>query len=221
MSTPIYAESTGNFVEREAVPQGMHIARCYSMVDLGTQESTWEGQTKHQRKVRLTFELPTELRTFNEEKGEMPMVISREFVLSMHEKASFRIFLENWRGKKFTEEEAKRFDVTALLGKECLLNVTHTDKQGKVYANVASANPMTKGMVAPAQINATTVLSFEDFDFSIFNELPKFIQDKIALSPEYGKIQTELAAKSRQVQPIKPQEEPRPNDVEDYSNLPF
>jgi hypothetical protein len=41
------------------------------------------------------------------------------------------------------------------------------------------------------------------------------------LSPEYGKIQTELAAKSRQVQPIKPQEEPRPNDVEDYSDLPF
>ncbi len=126
------------------------------------------------------------------------MVISREFVLSMHEKASLRIFLENWRGKKFTEEEAKRFDVTALLGKECLLNVTHTDKQGKVYANVASANPMTKGMTAPAQINATTVLSFEDFDFSIFNELPKFIQDKVAASPEYGKIQTELAAKSRQ-----------------------
>jgi len=80
---------------------------------------------------------------------------------------------------------------------------------------------MTKGMTAPAQINATTVLSFEDFDFSIFNELPKFIQDKVAASPEYGKIQTELAAKSRQVQPIKPQEEPRPNDVEDYETLPF
>lgn len=224
MNTPIYAESTGNYVEREAVPSGMHVARCYSMIDIGTQETQWEGQTKKQRKVRLTFELPVELRVFNEEKGQQPMVISREFVLSMHEKASLRQFLENWRGKKFTEDEAKRFDVTALLGKECLLNVTHTDKNGKTYANIASANPLTKGMVAPDQINETVVLSFHSFNFEVFNTLPKFLQDKIALSPEYGQLQSELAASARQrdvagIHGNQPQQPQQPQQAED--DLPF
>ena len=216
MSTPIYAQSAGS-TPRELVPVGMHIARCYSMITLGTQETSFGPKPK----VRLTFELPTELRVFSQEKGEQPMVISANFTLSMHEKASLRIFLENWRSKKFTEEEAKRFDVTALLGKECLLNVAHTLKaDGRTINTISSANPLTKGMVAPEQINPTVVLSFEDFDFDVFNNLPKFLQDDIAASPEYGAIQTKLAAASR-VHPIKPQEEPRPNDVEDYSDLPF
>jgi hypothetical protein len=215
MSTPIYAESSGS-KPRELVPAGMHIARCYSMIDMGTQETNYGKK----RQIRLIFELPTELRTYNEQKGMQPMVISSMFTLSMHEKASLRIFLENWRGKTFTDDEAKRFDVTALLGKECLLNVKHEVKtDGKIKDEISSANPLTKGMTAPLQINPMTVLSFEDFDFDVYNELPKFIQDKIAASPEYGKIQAELAAKSRTVQPIKPQEDPRPNDIED--DLPF
>jgi hypothetical protein len=219
MNTPIYAESTGNFEPREQVPAGMHVARCYSMIDLGTQESQWEGQTKQQRKVRLTFELPLELRTFNEEKGEQPMVISREFGLSMHEKASLRQFLENWRGKKFTEDEAKRFDVTALIGKECLLNVTHSEKNGKTYANIATANPMTKGMVCPPQINDTVVLSFEGFSFDVYNNLPKFLQDKVAASPEYGKLQSELAAKARANNVAGNQPQQQQEQIED--DLPF
>ena len=43
---------------REKVPAGTHIARCYSMIHIGT--TTWEylGETKETDKVRISFEIP-------------------------------------------------------------------------------------------------------------------------------------------------------------------
>ena len=42
---------------REKVPSGTHIARCYSMVHIGT--VTWEylGEVKETDKVRISFEI--------------------------------------------------------------------------------------------------------------------------------------------------------------------
>ena len=87
----ILAENNGggNF-ERELIPAGLQVARCYSMIEIGSVAETWEGQSKVSKKVRLTFELPNELRTFKPENGEQPMSISKTFTLSMHEKAGLR-----------------------------------------------------------------------------------------------------------------------------------
>lgn len=197
MNAPIYAESSSN-TPREQVPAALHLARCYEMIQIGTVTDTWEGQTKQLNKVRIGFELPEELRVFNEDKGEQPMVISREFTLSMHEKASLRLFLEGWRGKKFTEEEAKKFDITVLIGVPAMLNVTHTEKGDKVYANIASATPIHKSMVCPAPINPPRVLSFAAFDWDLYESLPKFLKEKIANTPEYGAVYTAKVAKERE-----------------------
>ena len=64
--------------KREKVPSGTHIARCYEMIHIGT--VTWEylGEVKETDKVRITFELPGEMRQFNEEQMQ-PMVISKEY----------------------------------------------------------------------------------------------------------------------------------------------
>ena len=93
--------------------------------------SNWDHQRRVSRfgkqvnKVRITWELPTELKVFNPDKGEQPQAISKEFTLSMHEKSSLRAFLTSWRGKGFTEDEAKAFDVTKLLGVPCMLSIVH------------------------------------------------------------------------------------------------
>ena len=39
------------------VPQGMHLARCYRVVDLGTQKSEYLGTIKFLPKVMLQFEV--------------------------------------------------------------------------------------------------------------------------------------------------------------------
>lgn len=51
-------------------PEGNHPARCLSLIDLGTQKSTFQGKEKALRKVLITFELPEETHVFKE--GEAP-----------------------------------------------------------------------------------------------------------------------------------------------------
>jgi hypothetical protein len=182
----IIAESTGGS-NYEPVEAGTYAARCYSMVYLGTLDEKFQGQEKTQKKVRLTFELPTELKVFKEEKGEQPCVLSKDFTLSMHEKSGLRKFLQNWRGKAFTEDEAKKFDITVLLGKPCMLSVIHKTSaaNGKTYAEIAGVSTLMKGMAIAEQINPTFEFSVLDWDTEKFEMLPQFLKDKVMKSHEY------------------------------------
>lgn len=177
--------------QRELIPAGTHLARCYQMIEIGTVKENILGQEKILTKVRIGWELPEERRIFSDEKGEQPFVISKEYTLSMNEKANLRKDLESWRGKGFSEDEAKGFDITKLLGVPCMLNIIHrTSKDGqKVYDNIAGIMPVPKSMKCPAQENKTFVLSYDAFDFNVFNSLPDFIKDKMKGSSEFAAIQ--------------------------------
>ena len=171
----------------EPIPSGSYAARCFSMVHMGTIEETILGTVKKLNKVRITWELPTELKVFKEENGEQPHVISKEFTLSLHEKATLRNFLKNWRGKDFTEEEAKSFDIEKLVGAPCMLNITHKQsKDGtKTYAEIGSVSTMPKGLICPPQINPSFVWTYDNFDVSKFGLLPDFLKNKMVNSEEY------------------------------------
>ncbi len=170
----------------EPIEAGSYPARCYSMIEMGTNQETYQGVDKMVNKVRITWELPTEMQIFKEERGPEPRVISKEFSLSMHEKANLRGFLESWRGKSFTDNEAKAFDVTNLLGVPCLLSITHkTAANGNTYANISSVSLLPKGMECPEMINERQELSFDNFKKELFESLPDFIKEKIQTSQEY------------------------------------
>ena len=179
--------ATDSGIKRELVPAGNYPARCYSMIHIGTVEENIMGESKQLNKVRITWELPTELRVFKEENGEQPMVISQEFTLSMNEKSNLRKFLESWRGKGFSEDEAKSFDITKLLGKACMLSVIHkTTAKGNTYANISGVAAMPKGMECAPQINPTFEFNFEEhFSNESLESFPDFIKDKIKSSEEY------------------------------------
>lgn len=181
----ITAKNNGN--NFELTPAGNHIARCYSMIEIGTVKEEFKGEVKNLHKVRVTWELPLEQRTFNPDKGEQPFSISKEYTLSMHEKAVLRKDLSSWRGKPFTEDEAKAFDVTKLLGIPCMLNVVHiiSSKSGNAYANVAAITPMPKGVSCPPQINDTFEFNYNDFEDTKFNGLPEYLRKKMEVTPEY------------------------------------
>lgn len=179
--------ATSDSKPRELVPAGNYLARCYSMVHIGTVSEMYMGKPKEQNKVSISWELPTEQRIFNTEKGEQPFSISREFTLSMYEKANLRKFLEGWRGKAFKEDEAKSFDITKLLGVACMLNVIHqvSKTSGKSYAMIASISTLPKGMACPAQINPSFEFSLEAYDADKFSTLPEWIKEKISKSKEF------------------------------------
>ena len=136
----VSAESSGTF---EMCPAGPVAARCNCLIDLGTQQSDYQGETKSQRKLLISWEL-AETRTDGD-----PFTISRRFGLSLHEKSALRGFLQAWRGRPFTDEELAGFDLRRLLNAPCLLNIVHTERNGKSYANIQSVTPLPKGMSAP------------------------------------------------------------------------
>lgn len=183
---PIIA--TTNQTQRELVPVGNHLAICYQMIEIGTVEEIVMNEKKILKKVRIGWELPNETKVFNEEKGEQPFVMSKEYTLSMHEKSTLRADLKSWRGKDFSEEEAKAFDITKLLGKPCMINVIHKpSKDGlKTYSQISAITGVPKGMTVPPQSNRTICLSYDNFDENEFNALPDFIKDKMKNSIEYA-----------------------------------
>lgn len=174
---------------RELIPAGNYIARCYQMIEIGTVTEFVMGKQSILKKVRIGWELPTELKVFNPEKGEQPLAISKEYTLSMHEKSNLRKDLKSWRGKDFTEDEAKSFDITKLIGQACMLNIIHrpgVSDPTKIYEQIAGITAIPKGMKAPALINPLFVLSYDSFDQAKFDSLPDFIKTKMQGSLEYA-----------------------------------
>ncbi len=204
--------ATNTAQQRELIPAGNYIARCYQMIHIGTIQELIMGEVKTVNKVRIGWELPEERRVFKTENGEQPFVISKEFTLSMHEKSNLRKTLASWRGKDFSEDEVKAFDITKLLGVPCMLNVIH--KQGKrdpskSYEEIAGVTPLPKSVKCPPQENKNLVLQYDDFDIVVFEGLPDFIKDKIKVSEEYKKMKN----------PHETQVNNKPDEVED--DLPF
>ena len=183
--------ATNDSKPRELVPAGNHIARCYQMIHLGTHlEKDQKGNEKLMNKVKIAWELPGEMRVFDETKGEQPMSISKDYTLSMYEKANLRKDLEGWRGKGFTDEQAKEFDITVLLGKPCMLNVIHkTSGAGNEYAMINSISGMPKSITCPPQINTNFEFNFTDkFDLKVLDSLADWLKSKIKESSEYKAI---------------------------------
>jgi hypothetical protein len=157
------------------------------MIHMGTVKESYMGEEKFVNKVRLTFELPTELKVYKEENGEQPAVLSKEFTLSLSEKSNLRAFLNSWRGKALTEDECKAFDIAVLAGKPCTLSVIHKTSKvsGKTYAEISSIGAVMKGMEVPPLMNPQIVFSVTNFDQVAFDSFPDFIKEKIQSSNEY------------------------------------
>jgi len=178
--------------KRVLTPEGNHIARCVQMIHLGTSEHTFEKDTKILNKVRLVWEIPGETYTYtkDDEEIETCFMIGKDYTLSMHSKSSLRKDLKSWRGKDFTDEEAKAFDITKLLGVGCMLNVLHKTSGENTYANISSIATLPKGMKAPAQVNDTFEFNFTD-KFEEFTNLPEWLQNKVVESDEYKAMNLE------------------------------
>lgn len=182
--------ATNDQKPRELIPAGNYIARCYSMIHIGAVPDTYMGVPKIINKVRLGWELPTEKKVFDSARGAQPLVISKTYTLSMAEKANLRKALASWRGKDFTEEQAKSFDVTKLIGVACMLNIIHKpSKDGtKTYEEISNVSPIPKGMVCPAQINPNQVWEYDKPNYDVFNLLPDFLKTEIQTSEQYKKL---------------------------------
>lgn len=162
-------------------PAGPHPAILYSLVDLGTQESSYQGQpSKPKRRIAMRFELHGEECKMPDGR---PLSIGKSFTLSSHSKGNLRPFMEAWRGKAFTDEEFENFDLQNMLGKACILTLV---EDGDFMAIQGISRLMT-GMQAPVQVNKDVYFSFDDFNESVFNGLSEKLKETIRKSPEYAR----------------------------------
>jgi len=186
----LIASDSGGGGSFTPVPAGMHLARCYRIVDLGTQEVTYKGDTKFQHKIMLQFEVHGEDdsgKPLVTDKGE-PMSISKNFTLSLGEKATLRSDLEAWRGRAFTPEELRGFDIEKLLGVWAMLAISkETGQDGKQYTNIKNINPVPKALkdTVPLGFNKIAMFSIANPDMDLFDSFGKNTKAKIEKSPEW------------------------------------
>ena len=178
---PLNYKTGGGGVDFEPVPAGSHIAVCDIVADLGMQEGS-ALYPKAKQQVYIRFELPNERIEFEKDGKKVvgPAVIGKTYTASMNEKANLRHHLESWRGKQFTDEEAESFDVSAILGKPCMLTVMHTQKDGRTYANIAGVGPIPKGISGKTIIpEITPILYAAPDNTSTYGSLPEWLRGKI------------------------------------------
>lgn len=228
LNAPIGGDS--NYSNKIA-PVGMHLARIYQIIDLGTTEQTGQFGGK-KRKVQILFELPLETAVFDPEKGEQPYYARNMYTLSMHEKSTLRKDVHSMLGKQLTDAEAKTFNIFNLIGRECMVNIIHRPSGDKTYANIQTITPVPKGMVCPPAVNPPLVFSTQQPDMEIFRKLPEFVQDKIKLSDEFiAYMNAEMSANYPKIQALPTftiEKNVNPSDFdwmqgdqEDPSKLPF
>ena len=177
---PITATDSGGG-DFELIPEATHQARCYRLIDLGTQQTTYKGEPKQNRKILICWEIPSiEI----EIDGEMkPGIIMSRYTLSVGKKSSLGPMLESWRGRSFTDEERAGFNVETIVGAPCLLSVVHSE-DGK-WANIAGCMALPQGDKGPVPVNPKVIFSLETPDWGVFDGLSDKIQAIIAASPEY------------------------------------
>jgi hypothetical protein len=173
-------------------PTGMHHGICYGVVDVGTQPAF--GKFPARRKVVVLFEFP-ELRidlpdkNNNSQMVNLPRALSIKETLTLSSKGNLRKILEGWRGRPFTEKELEGFDMKNLISANALCNVIHETKEQKTYANIATINPLAKGMKKAKNETPDLFFSFDDLPktgaIKFPPQMPEWVQGLIRQSEEW------------------------------------
>lgn len=168
------------------VAEGLHLARCYALIQLGTIfiVDKWQAQ------VRLQFELPYDVRVFRKGAKPAPKTVSKEYAANLYNKSWLKRHLISWLGEevmlRLDEANNDGFDPFIVVGQPCQLDMRHKQSQkGAWYEDIEMIYPAGPAHVIPEQYNPTQILTFDNFDKNVFANLPEFVQKKIVGSKEY------------------------------------
>jgi hypothetical protein len=133
---PIFArKKEGDYT---VAPEGLWPAVCCDVYDKGLVETPWGQQVKIEISWQLEERNPETKKRF---------LVSQSYTPSLHEKSKLRPLLESWRGRKFSKDEEREFDIERLLGACCQLQLVHNIKDdGRTYANVQACVPYPRNI---------------------------------------------------------------------------
>lgn len=169
-------EKDGVDFEKQLVSEGLVDAKCYAVIDLGSEEFEWNGEKHTTRKIQISFETQ-QMWTFGD-KGELPLTIHITKTFSLYEQSRLYPLIKDWA---LDEAKANMFN---LVGMPAQLMVSHsTTKKGKIFADVLKIKKSTKDFDL---VNEEVMFSLDQYQQSEWEKLPEWMQKKIELTPEYA-----------------------------------
>jgi hypothetical protein len=150
----IVQDNGGDF---ERIALGMHRAICINVFDLGLQPGFEGGAPK--KKYYILFEAEE-----REDKSGKRFQVGKAYTQSIGEKSTLGAHLASWRTRPFTAEERKGFDMMAIIGKPCQVNMIAPTKGDRPAI----------GMVLPADKSRPYWTPETSLDFT-----PAFVQKMI------------------------------------------
>lgn len=175
MSLNVSSGGSNNF---PITPEGVYIARCFKVIDIGTQWIEYLGNKKEQKKVLISWELLSP-ETVRMDDGK-PFAATKQYTASLDERGYLRPDLEAWRGKKFTDTELESFDLKTVLGTYCQLQMVHSE-DGK-YCNV---NSIMSTKEKPKGENLPVSFDIDNPDMELFETFSDKMKEKIQAAPEF------------------------------------
>lgn len=183
-------KSEGNSEIKQLEP-GVYTGIATAIIDLGVQENTMFGNK--QRKAIIVWNIVGETVKVNDE--ILPRVMSKEYTMSLGEKSTLRKDLEAWRGRPFTAEELKGFDLRNILNVPCQLQINQQDKNGKTYVNIAAIMAIPKGMQVESVKDVYVFDITESETWNNYDKIPNWIKEKIKKALNLAETQLDLYIK--------------------------
>lgn len=226
-SNPFVASDTPN-KKFDPVPAGIHPGILVALYDVG-----WHYDEKFDKKAKkliASFELPGLPPLVIPAKDDMPeQRLPRGIVVrwnrGLGEKSRMRADLQKWRGRPFTPEETKAFDVSKLLGVGANVYVMHETKaDGSIKSFVDSLLPLPKAQWPTTKTphviwSIEQVESLEELDHL---DLPKWIKEEAKKSEEYEKLVKRAKGGAPEgMVPDRTHEEPPPAGPDAEDEVPF
>jgi hypothetical protein len=187
------SEEASKRVSKKLPDVGIQPARCYAIIDLGTQPGSFKGQpTDPSLQIMFLWEL-TKFMNVPEDKTKKPWpcTIKQQYAFSAGAKAKFPDVLKAWgklskRPEKIGVQLLKNY-----LGAPCMITVEHSE-DGQ-WANVGSkgrgVSPfMKENFAVPELHNKPIFFNMDEFSWDKFKELPEFVQKIVRNSLEFPSI---------------------------------
>lgn len=161
-----------------ALEDGVYMAVCCGLIDIGMQKS--EQFKTESRKMMIQWQVIGQDFEYN---GQMtPRKLQKQYGYSLGNKSNLKKDLEAWRGKAFTEEELKGFDLGNILNVPCQLQILNKERVGKSnYNDIAGIMALPKGIAVPKLTDHELImLDLEDSNtFQYIHKVQNWIQDRV------------------------------------------
>lgn len=162
---------------------GTFHAVCSGVIDIGTHTETWDGKELVKNQLILLFDFPTETIEINGE--EKPRCLSLKLTKSTNEQAKLRQHLISWRGRDFTDDELKDFELRRILGVPAMITVVQkTNQRGKTYSQIKTVGKAMKGFECPKDCRKLYFDMDNKETYSEIENLPDWIIAEINRSAE-------------------------------------